>query len=237
MHRAVVSPLVALLVLASPQPAAAQDPGAALTPLQVSRIERLLETRIACRGCHQIDGRGGLIGPVLDGIANRADLNHVLAMIESPAEAVPGTIMPHQPLPDREAERLARYVIALPAPRAVTGAVPEAPPALAPGQEADGTVLYARHCAACHGDEGRGDGWNAANLPVPPTVHADAQAMAQRPDDTLFDGIYAGGFVLDKSPLMPAFGDLLDPGQIRALVGHIRSLCECRQPAWAGGER
>ena len=221
--------------MASPHPASSQDPGESLTPFQVSRIERLLETRIACRGCHQIDGRGGLIGPVLDGIADRADLDYVLRMVTSPAEVVPGTIMPHQPMPDREAERLARYLVALPPPPASAGAAPEAPPALGAGQEADGAALYSRHCAACHGAEGRGDGWNAASLPVAPTVHADAGAMAQRPDDTLFDGIYAGGFVLDKSPLMPAFGDLLDPEQIHALVRHIRALCGCQQPAWAGG--
>ena len=52
---------------------------------------------------------------------------------------------------------------------------------------------------------------------------------------TLFDAIYAGGFVLDKSPRMPAFGDLLEPAQIRALVTHIRTLCQCAQPPWAGG--
>ena len=57
--------------------------------------------------------------------------------------------------------------------------------------------------------------------------------MAKRPDDTLYDGIAAGGFILDKSPLMPGFGDMLEPEQIRALVLHIRTLCECEQPAWA----
>ena len=57
--------------------------------------------------------------------------------------------------------------------------------------------------------------------------------MSERPDDTLYDGIAGGGYILDKSPLMPAFSQLLSREQIRALVGHIRTLCACEQPAWA----
>ena len=53
------------------------------------------------------------------------------------------------------------------------------------------------------------------------------------PDDSLFDGIHAGAFVLDGSPRMPPFGELLTTEQIRDLVGYIRTLCACRQPSWA----
>ena len=110
-------------------------------------------------------------------------------------------------------------------------------PADGPADPPDGAALYARHCAACHGTEGRGDGWNAPNLPVPPAVHADAEAMGARPDDTLFDGIAAGAWVLDGSARMAPFGDLLSPAEIRALVAHIRTLCDCAEPAWAGDGR
>ena len=62
--------------------------------------------------------------------------------------------------------------------------------------------------------------------------------MSLRPDDTLYDGIAAGGYVLDKSTRMPAVGRMLSPRQIRALVAHISVLCDCREPAWAsdGGD-
>ena len=33
-----------------------------LTTLERARVERMLENRYACRGCHVIAGRGGLIG-------------------------------------------------------------------------------------------------------------------------------------------------------------------------------
>ena len=73
-----------------------------------------------------------------------------------------------------------------------------------------------------------------ANLPVRPTVHADSGYMAQRPDDTLFDGIFAGGYILNKSNRMPAWGETLSREQIWALVGYLRKLCRCRGPEWAG---
>lgn len=228
--------LAALTLVTAPRPALAQAPADSMTAFQRTRVERFLENRIACRGCHQIGGRGGMIGPPLDGIRDRADYAHVLRMITDPAATVAGTLMPRQRMPRREAERLAAYIMTLPViPNPTIAGLPQAPVALPPGAEADGAALYARHCASCHGTQGRGDGWNAPNLPVQPTVHADAEAMSTRPDDTLYDGIAAGAFVLDKSPLMPAFADQLSPGQIRALVAHIRLLCGCEQPAWARG--
>jgi mono/diheme cytochrome c family protein len=216
--------------------ASAQGDAARPSAFQLTRTERFLANRLACRGCHQIGGRGGAIGPALDGIRERSEFDRVLSMITDPSGTVPGTLMPRQRMPEREARRLAAYIMTLPAlpDRTVVG-VPEAAVIPPPADELDGASLYARHCASCHGAEGRGDGWNAPNLPVPPTNHTDGEAMSKRPDDTLYDGIAAGAFVLDRSPLMPAFADQLSPAQIRALVAHIRVLCACEQPAWARG--
>ncbi len=195
----------------------------------------MLENRVACRGCHVIAGRGGAIGPSLDGIASRADAEYVRSVIVDPTSTIPGTLMPRQRIPDREVERLTAYLLSLPASPAATAVTPQAPPPLAEADGEDGAALYARHCASCHGDSGGGDGWNAPNLPVPPTAHADPALMERRTDDSLFDAIHAGAFVLDGSPRMPAYGESLSTAQIRALVGHIRTLCGCEQPAWAGG--
>lgn len=226
--------LGALAAAIAPGDAAAQNGFEALSAHQSQRMERFLENRMACRGCHQIDGRGGMIGPILDGIRDRAEIDHVYSMIADPASTVPGTIMPHQRMPEREARRLASYIMSLPAnPSPTIAAQPQAPPALPEGGALDGAALYARHCAACHGNSGAGDGWNVPNIGVAPTVHSDPVAMSERPDDTLYDGIAAGGYILDRSPLMPAFSQLLSREQIRALVGHIRTLCACEQPAWA----
>ena len=156
-------------------------------------------------------------------------------MIRDPAGTLPGTLMPRQRMPEREVLRLADYLSS----RTATGSEAPVPPrpavALAPGEENDGPALYRRHCAACHGETGDGDGWNAPTLPVSPTAHSDAGLMSQRSDDTLFDAIAAGAWVLDGSPRMPPFRDLLSSRQIRALVAHIRALCDCRGPDWSEG--
>lgn len=210
-----------------------------LTPHETVRTRRLLEERIACLGCHRVDGRGGRIGPSLEGIVERLDPSFVLEMVLDPGRAAPGGAMPHQPLPEREARRLARYLLdrggsPSPVPRAsLAGAGHLAGSAAPATSSAPGAELYARHCAACHGVDGRGDGWNARDLPVPPTAHADSTNIAARLDDTLFDGIAAGAWVLDGSPRMPAFGDLLSAEEIRELVRHIRTLCACSAPAWS----
>jgi mono/diheme cytochrome c family protein len=98
---------------------------------------------------------------------------------------------------------------------------------------ADGPALYARWCAGCHGATGRGDGPNAAYLPVRPAAHTDAAAMRTRTDAVLFDMIAGGGAIMNRSPRMPAFGETLTPGEIRALVAHLRTLCRCEGPAWS----
>lgn len=215
--------------------------------VRAARAERLLETRYACRGCHVVAGRGGALGPPLDGVAERLQAGFVVEMIADPAAAAPGSAMPRQPLPRREAEILAAYLLGIEGPW--RGAEPDAPgrvPAtigghavgsVAPGD--DGAALYATWCAACHGPTGAGDGWNAAALPVPPTAHADAAVLSPRPDDVLYDGIHGGGWVLGRSPLMPAFGASLTPEQIDTLVAHLRTLCDCEGPAWSrdGGGR
>jgi mono/diheme cytochrome c family protein len=238
--------------------------GAPLTPFAERRTERLIQDRLACMGCHRIGERGGDIGPVLDGVAGRRIPSYVLEMILDPQRGAPGAPMPHQPLEPREAARVARYLLALPAaeaPPTRTSLTDPAHPAWAgsfdaggegaagrggegaagrggqgaPEGAGEGAALYARHCAACHGTQGEGDGWNAWTLPVPPAVHADAERMGKRADDTLYDGIHAGAWVLDGSPRMPAFGDLLTPRQIRSLVRYIRTLCACSGPAWSRG--
>jgi mono/diheme cytochrome c family protein len=221
-------------IAAAPLSAGAQGaPRAGLTAFEQERTGRLLNDRLACMGCHRLGAVGGAIGPTFDGLAERVDEAYVLRMIRDPSSVLPGTLMPRQPMPEREARRLATYLMSTQAASTPPAAPMQAPPALPADGELNGASLYARHCASCHGTSGAGDGWNASNLPVVPTRHSDARVMSERADDTLYDGIAGGGFVLDKSNLMPAFAELLEPTQIRALVAHIRTLCGCAGPPWS----
>jgi mono/diheme cytochrome c family protein len=116
-----------------------------------------------------------------------------------------------------------------PAPSpAVTGSSPAGA-----NRPRDAEQLYAHYCASCHGVRGEGDGFNARYLPVPPAKHASAAAMSVRSDDALYDAIAAGGYVMNRSNRMPAFGRTLTSGEIRALVRYIRRLCGCDGPAWS----
>ncbi|MEZ4423138.1 MAG: cytochrome c [Gemmatimonadota bacterium] len=212
---------------------------AALTPFAAARTRRLFEDRAACLGCHVAFGEGGGLAPPLSGLAARLRPGFVVEMIRDPQAAAPGAPMPQQAVAARDAEALAALLLSDPSPRPEGVARSLADPthpawtALA-HTEVEGAALYARWCASCHGADGRSNGWNAATLPTPPAVHADPERMGARPDDTLYDGIHAGAWVLDGSPRMPPFGSLLDDAQIRALVAYIRTLCACTQPAWAG---
>jgi mono/diheme cytochrome c family protein len=219
-------------------------PEHALTPNQVRRTERYLEERATCLGCHRIRGRGGRIAPSLENLGSRSRPSFVLEMILDPGRAAPGAPMPHQAMPRRDAEWLAAYLLAASAPATASShpslADPShparrasGPAAPASGAEGRGAGLYARHCASCHGAGGLGDGWNASELPVPPTAHADAGLMSRRPDDTLYDGIHAGARVLDGSARMPAFGSLFTPSEIRDLIARVRALCGCEAPSWS----
>jgi len=229
---------VALLVLgawlAHPLATDAQSPSA----FSMRKAETLLKEQLPCLGCHKLKGEGGTIGPDLTTVRERRSGAYIAALIADPQRVVPGSAMPRTRMPENTRDLIARYLAAQP------GSAPDVAPGAAPPQPAtnaaDGATLYAKWCAACHGATGRGDGPNAANLPVKPSAHASRDSMSKRPDDSLFDTIAGGGSVMNRSPRMPAFGATLSVAEIRSLVRHIRSLCTCEGPAWSrnpGGSR
>jgi mono/diheme cytochrome c family protein len=183
-----------------------------ITPFSKQKAEALLREHLPCLGCHKLNGEGGAIGPDLTTVRQRRSAAYVTAMIADPQRVVPGSIMPRTLMPASTRDLITRYLV---------------------NQDAQGAALYAKWCAACHGTTGRGDGPNADNLPVKPAAHASREAMSARPDDSLYDTIAGGGAVMNRSPRMPAFGATLTPGEIHALVRHIRSLCGCEGPQWS----
>ncbi len=213
----------------------------ALSPFAGAKAATLLRDRWSCLGCHQLGDDGGRIGPRLDGIGDRLQPGYVRALVQDPEHLAPGTVMPASlEQPDRM-DLIAAYLVGREGPwvgsEAVAGmpALPalSAAPAPTDAAPADGAALYTAQCAPCHGVQGAGDGFNAPFLPVTPTAHADSAAMSERPDDTLYDGIHAGGWILGKSHRMPAFGASLGHDEKRALVAYIRTLCRCQGPAWS----
>lgn len=95
-------------------------------------------------------------------------------------------------------------------------------------QEASGKQIYTMLCTQCHGVQGDGRGINAAHMSVQPRSHIDKEEMSARSDEELYKVIEQGGKSINKSVLMPAWGDNLNQAQIEALVKHLRVLC-CSQ--------
>ncbi len=208
---------------------------AALSPFAMRKAEVLLRDRWSCLGCHQLGDDGGRIGPRLDGVAQRLRPDYLRAMIEDPSHLVPETIMPGSFEQRDRLDLIASYLLRREAPwtgSARVKGLPMRERTTSASLDA-GETIYRARCAPCHGQEGGGDGFNAPYLPVPPTVHRDSAAISLRPDDTLYDGIYAGGWIMGKSHRMPAFGPSMSDSELRAVVAYIRELCGCRGPSWS----
>ncbi len=89
-----------------------------------------------------------------------------------------------------------------------------------------GRQLYATHCAACHGPEGRGDGASSAAFATKPSNLTEGRLMNALPDDFLVNIIRHGGPAEGLAPTMPPFDRTLSAEQIRQVVGYVRSLAQ-----------
>lgn len=87
---------------------------------------------------------------------------------------------------------------------------------------------YKTYCVQCHGMAGNGMGVNIRDMSVQPRDHTDSKAMSGRSDDTIFQVIKEGGTSIDKSVLMPPWGDTLNDEEIKDMVQHLRLLCKCK---------
>jgi mono/diheme cytochrome c family protein len=97
-------------------------------------------------------------------------------------------------------------------------------------QIARGQKLYARDCAACHGEQGKGDGTAGRNLPGMAQMHThgkrgpsdftDAAQMFGASDVILHGKILRGGMGTG----MPEWGSLYTDAEIWSVVSYIRSL-------------
>lgn len=66
-----------------------------------------------CVACHAIEGRGGNVGPALDGLATRRDAAYLDRWLIDPAAVKPGTAMPKLPLTDAERRDLVNFLSSL----------------------------------------------------------------------------------------------------------------------------
>ncbi len=81
---------------------------------------------------------------------------------------------------------------------------------------ARGAPLYAEHCAACHGAEGRGDGPLAGELPIRPADLTEPHLFAHKIGEIYWWVSYGR-----DSGVMPGFADKLTPDQRWDLINFV----------------
>jgi cytochrome c oxidase cbb3-type subunit 3 len=86
-----------------------------------------------------------------------------------------------------------------------------------------GRLVYQHYCQICHGENGKGDGFNASRLDPPPRDFSNAQLWQGTSDERFSYAIAQGGPSVGKSVLMPAWGHTLTKEQIRDVVAFLRS--------------
>ena len=86
---------------------------------------------------------------------------------------------------------------------------------------------YDTYCVQCHGVNRNGKGINSSSMSVQPRDHSDAKGMSDIPDKELFDAIKEGGLAVNKSVLMPVWGNVLSEEEIKEMVAYLRHVCNC----------
>ncbi len=205
-----------------------------LSAFSMNKAQTLLKEKLPCLGCHQLGDAGGRIGPNLSSLKNRLQPDFVYQIIQNPHALQPETVMPKILMPPQTLDLVANFLLQqeIPATAAPYLSLVDNP-IHAPHGQNEAESLYLKNCAACHGVNGDGKGYNARFLPKSPASHADKAYMSTRPDDTLFDGIHAGGYILNKHHFMPPWGQTLSHDEIHQLVAYMRKLCQCEGPLWS----
>jgi len=66
-----------------------------------------------CSACHSVGGRGGNVGPALDGVATRLDAEYIDRWLADPQAVKPGTAMPNLGIPDDTRAELVAWLTTL----------------------------------------------------------------------------------------------------------------------------
>lgn len=107
------------------------------------------------------------------------------------------------------------------------GLVPRAPAAPMANMDLDrGRTIYERHCADCHGAEGRGDGRQAITLSPRPGNLISAQTSAKSDQELL--KIIAKG---KPRTAMAGWEERLSPEEQAAVLAYIRSMVKFTRSA------
>jgi mono/diheme cytochrome c family protein len=91
-------------------------------------------------------------------------------------------------------------------------------------EQRQGKYIFVKYCAVCHGELGKGNGFNTYNLNPKPKNFADSNYIAAYTDERLAESIIKGGRGVNKSPMMPSWGGTLNKDDLIYVVKYVSFL-------------
>jgi len=79
----------------------------------IAKGKLLYNERYGCQSCHQINGKGGFVGPPLDKVASRLQPGWIFHWLKNPQAYKPESIEPNNNFTDQEAEVITAYLMSL----------------------------------------------------------------------------------------------------------------------------
>jgi mono/diheme cytochrome c family protein len=93
-------------------------------------------------------------------------------------------------------------------------------------RQAQGKRIFYAQCVWCHADSTPAGPSNRSNLtPVPPLLN-DGSVLNAESDEYLQNIITLGGSAMGKSPMMPPYGRVLTPEEIRSVISYTRAIAQ-----------
>lgn len=89
--------------------------------------------------------------------------------------------------------------------------------------QGDGKALYKAECAACHGNQGRGNGRAGRGMDPRPVDLTTPEFLDETSDEDMFKMIAEGVGEMDP------YRDIFTDEQIQAVIGYVRELGEKRK--------
>lgn len=93
-------------------------------------------------------------------------------------------------------------------------------------RQAQGKRIFYAQCVWCHADSTPAGPSNRSNLtPVPPLLN-DGSVLNSESDEFMQNIITLGGSAMGKSPMMPPYGRVLTPEEIRSVISFTRAIAQ-----------
>jgi len=93
-------------------------------------------------------------------------------------------------------------------------------------QQAQGKRIFYQQCVWCHADATPAGPSNRSNLtPVPPLLN-DGAVLNAESDENMRNIVMLGGAAMGKSAMMPPYGRVLSPEEIRSVIAFTRAIAQ-----------